>query len=695
MAELFLEVRCEEIPAQMLAKGIAELGTRLFEELMDRNLAPVEVSTGFTPRRLVVSLSGLPEREPDREERLTGPPVSVAFDGQGQPTKALLGFAKRCDIEPDQVEQVKTDKGEYIEATRFVPGVETATALSEILPRVLGGLSWPRKMRWGASLGPWVRPVHSIVALLDGEVVAFEFLGVTSGRTTIGHPIHSPQAIEVSDSAGYYAAMAELGVIVNFETRRDMLLERLHAAAGEVDGRLVEHTALLDKLASICGIPGVVRGHIEHMDLPREVLITSLRDHQSAFTVESEGELLPWFLTVMDRSEDDERRVQHGNEWVVAARLEDARFFYAEDRKTPLAERHGQLGRIIFHEQLGSYAEKSDINVELSGLLCEKLGWSDEIEACRAAAKLLKCDLTAQMVKEFTSLQGVMGGVYARQEEHPEAVWQAIYDQYRPLSTADSIPRGRVGRVVSLADRLSTLAGMFGSGLVPTGSKDPFALRRTAQGAVRIVLEGDLGIDLEEILGRALELYGDRLVGKPEETLAALRPFLLDRARYLLGLEGFAYDEIEAAIATGGRELPDLRDRVAALHQARESPGFLDVVLAAKRIANILREHEEEAEVRQDRLVEPAEQRLFESSRQLRSALEDAEERGDYVAGFSRIADFAEVLDQFFVDVLVMDENPDLKANRLALLHSIHSTLSRTAHLTEMVVDRAEHRKKG
>ena len=695
MAELFLEVRCEEIPAQMLVQGVGELGTRLFEELMGRNLAPREVSTGFTPRRLVVTLSGLPDREPDREERLTGPPVSVAFDGQGRPTEALLGFARRCGLEPDQVERVETDKGEYLEATRFVAGVATAEALSEILPLVLAGLAWPKKMRWGASVGPWVRPVHSIVALLAGEVVPFDFLGVAAGRTTIGHPVHSPQTIEVPDSAGYYAALAELGVIVDVETRRDTLLKRLHAAAGEVDGRLVEDEALLDKLVSICGIPGVVRGRLEHMDLPREVLITSLRDHQSAFTVESQGELLPWFLTVMDRGEDEEGRVQRGNEWVVAARLEDARFFYAEDRKTPMDERHGQLGRVTFHEQLGSYADKSDINVELSGLLCEQLGWSDEIAACRAAAGLLKCDLTSEMVREFTSLQGVMGGVYASQEGHPEPVWQAVYDQYRPLSTSDPIPRGRVGQVVSLADRLSTLAGMFGSGLVPTGSKDPFALRRTAQGAVRIVLEGDFRIDLDPILGRGLELYGERLTSAREETLAALRPFLLDRARYLLGLEGYAYDEIEAAIATGGRELPDLRDRVAALHQARASRGFLDVVLAAKRIANILRQSDEQGEVREDRLVEPAEQRLFASSLQLGSELSEAEERGDYVAGFSRITDFAEVLDRFFVEVLVMDENPDLKANRLALLHSINSTLSRTAHLTEMVVDRAEHRKKG
>jgi glycyl-tRNA synthetase beta chain len=298
------------------------------------------------------------------------------------------------------------------------------------------------------------------------------------------------------------------------------------------------------------------------------------------------------------------------------------------------------------------------------------------------------------MVKEFTSLQGVMGGVYASQQGHPEAVWQAVYDQYRPTSTSDPIPRGRVGQVASLADRLSTLAGMFGSGLIPTGSKDPFALRRTAQGAVRIVLEGGLRVDLEEMLVEALQLYGERLESSPEEAMAALRPFLLDRARYLMGLEGYAYDEIEAAIAAGGTDLVDLRDRVVALNQARETPGFLDVVLAAKRIENILRQADPGIPG-EARLVEPAEKKLFASWQQLSSDLASAEQRRDYVACFASIADFAEVLDQFFVEVLVMDEDPALRGNRLALLHSIHKTLSRTAHLTEMVVDRAEHRKKG
>jgi glycyl-tRNA synthetase beta chain len=691
--EFFLEVRCEEIPARMLQPGIRELGSRLFEELMGRNLAPTEVSTGFTPRRLVVTLSGLPEREPDRRERMTGPPAKVAYDEGGQPTKALLGFAERCGIEPQDVRVETTEKGDYLVADIEVPGAATVEVLGEIVPRVLASLSWPKSMRWGASEGPWVRPVHSIVALLAGQIVDFELFGIRSGDRTVGHPIHSPEEIVVTDSAQYHAELESRHVIVDFEARKAALLAGLEAAAEEAGGTLVPDDELLDKLASICGTPGVVRGDIEAMDLPREVLVTSLRDHQSAFTAEAGEQLLPCFLTVMDRFADPDGRVRRGNEWVVAARLDDARFFYSEDRKIDLAERAGRLEGVTFQERLGSYADKTDRIVALSEALCDALGFEADKPEVLQAARLLKADLTSEMVKEFTSLQGVVGGVYAREEGQPEAVWQAVYDQYLPASSSDPVPRGRAGWVVSLADRIDTLVGMFGCGLIPTGSKDPFGLRRVAQGAVRIVLEADLRFDLADLVARAVELYGERLPIDNVRVLDVLRPFLFDRMRYLLGLEGFAYDEIEAALAGAGHELPDLRDRVAALHEVRSREGFLEVVLAAKRIANILREAEPH-DLRQELLAEPAERDLLAASRELEDRLVQAEADGDYVEGLGKIAEFAGVLDRFFVEVLVMDEDPQLRANRLALLQSIHRTLSRTARLTEMVVDRRDLKSK-
>ncbi|MGB6364221.1 MAG: glycine--tRNA ligase subunit beta [Thermoanaerobaculia bacterium] len=694
--EFLLEVRCEEIPARMLAPAIRQLGTRLFEELLASNLAPAEVQTGFTPRRLMLLLKGLPEREPDRSEAKMGPPVAAAFDEAGEPTAAATGFAKKCGLRVEDLERVETDKGEYVVAEQKIEGRSTIDVLSQLVPQILGDLDWAKTMRWGSGDGPWVRPVHSLVALFGGEVVPFELFGVASGDTTCGHPVLSPQEFAVKGGSDYRRKMVRRGIEVRFEARQEKLLEKMNEAADGLGGALVEDAALLDKLAAICGIPGVIVGRFDptFLTLPREVLITSLRDHQSAFTLESDAKLLSCFLTVMDRPDDPAGRVQAGNEWVVEARLADAKFFYEEDKKTSLADRRAGLDQLIFHARLGSYADKTARIAQLSEVLCQALGWEKEQEAVLQAAKLLKLDLTTEMVKEFTSLQGVMGGIYAREEGLPEPVWQAIYDQYLPASTDDPIPRSPEGQLTAIADRVDTLVGIFGLGLIPTGSRDPFGLRRAAQAVVRILLEGDLPVDLDLVAAQAVLLYGDRLEKSGEEILTSLRPFFHDRVRYLLGLEGYDYDSIEAALAVGSSNLPDLRSRVDALHRVRQESDFLSVVLAAKRIANIIKEAPEQT-LQQDLLKEEAEKNLYNASRQLRSEIESAEAAGDYELVFRQIAEFAGVLDEFFVKVLVMDENRDLRFNRIALLQSIQRTISRAARLTEIVVDKAELRERG
>ncbi|HEY4596365.1 MAG TPA: glycine--tRNA ligase subunit beta, partial [Thermoanaerobaculia bacterium] len=369
--EYLLEVRSEEIPARMLEPGVRELATRVFEELMARGIGPREVETGFTPRRLVLILSGLPEREPDREEQVMGPPVRAAFDADGAPTPALLGFAKRTGLEPDQLARVKTDKGEYLAATKKIEGRATRDVLAEIVPRILTAISWAKTMRWGSGEGPWVRPVHGIVSLLDGEVVPFALFGIQAGDESEGHPTLSPGVFGVSGVEDYRRHLAARAIEVRPAERRRALHEAMLARAGELGGRLVEDPALLDKLTAICEIPGVMEGRFgdAFLELPAEVLSTSLRDHQSALTVAAPGgndRLLPCFLTVMDRPDDPIGRARSGNEWVVAARLADARFFYGEDRKLPLAERAKQLQRLNFHEKLGSYAVKTERIVALA-----------------------------------------------------------------------------------------------------------------------------------------------------------------------------------------------------------------------------------------------------------------------------------------------------------------------------------------
>lgn len=694
--EYLLEVRTEEIPARMLEPAVRELATRVFEELMDRNLGPREMETAYSPRRLVLICRGLPEKEPDQEEEVIGPPVRVAYQEDGSAAPALTGFARRCGLEPEELVRVSTEKGEYVAAVQRRVGRPTGEVLAELVPKVLQGLSWPKTMVWGRGYGPWARPVHGVISLLDGEVVPFELFGVRAGDETRGHPLLSPDVFSVRGVADYRRKLGRRGIVVAPEERHRELAEAMAAAAAELGGKPVPDPPLMAKLVAICEIPGLCVGSFDaaFLELPREVLTASLRDHQSALTVESEaGELLPYFLTVMDRPDDPAGRVQAGNEWVVAARLADARFFYQEDHKRKLADRLDELDLLTFHQELGSYGAKAQRLVELAGLLCRSLGWEEEAATAEEAARLAKADLTTEMVKEFTSLQGVMGGVYAREEGYDEAVWQAIYDQYLPASTDDPPPRGRVGKVVALADRVDSLVGIFGLGLVPTGSRDPFGLRRAAQGVVRIALEGELPLDLDLVAVKAARLYGERLAKSGEEILEALRPFLHDRVRHVLGLRGYAYDEIEAGLAVGAEDLPDLAARVEALHRVRESKSFLSLVLSAKRIANIVKDAPEHA-LDQELLEEASEKELYSAYQALRGEVEEAAADGDYQRCLDRTAELADALDRFFVEVLVMAEDEDLRRNRIALLQAIHRVVNRTALLTEVVVDKAEHRAK-
>lgn len=689
--EFLLEVRCEEIPARMVRRATQDLGSKIFQELLNRKLTPREIETAFTPRRLAVALKGVPAREQDRTEEVTGPPASVAFGKDGEPTKAAAGFARRCGIDVKDLVRVSTDKGEYAGAVVTTAGRPTAEVLSEIAPKAIAELNFAKVMHWGSGLGPWARPVHGILALFEGDIVPFELFGIESGKTTCGHPVLSPKSFPVSGFTSYRRKLGKLGIEVNFKKRAAALEAGLAAAAEQLGGIVVEDAALLQRLTAMCATPGVVVGKIDekHLGLPREVLVASLRDHQSAFTVERDGDLLPAFLTLMDRADDPEGHVRRGNEWVVEARLEDAAFFFGEDRKLALAERASGLDRLSFHEKLGSYAEKSERIAELSRFICKLLDWHDEADTAVEIARLMKADLVSEMVKEFSSLQGVMGGVYARIEGLPEAVWRGIYEQYMPHSSTDPISSTRAGRVVGLADRIDSVVGILGIGLTPSGSKDPFGLRRAAQGVVRIALEGKMELDLDLVAARAYKQYGDRLEESAEEVLSVWRPFLSDRIRHILGLEDFAYDEIEAALEVGATNLPDLRARVAAIHTVRDEPGFRSVVLAAKRIANILKGVPEQ-ELRAHLLSETAEKLLYQSYQKLKDEIRRAESEKRYEACLRTMTSFADVLDHFFVEVLVMDENPDIRNNRVALLQAIQRSLSRTADLTAVVVERTD-----
>jgi glycyl-tRNA synthetase beta chain len=732
--ELLLEVRAEEIPARMLEGASRELATRVFEELVARGLTPGEVEVGYTPRRLWLVLRKLPRREQDRFTRVLGPAASVAWEADGAPSRAAEGFARKLGIAVGQLRRrefspgvadldvpeaelgqavslqgqevskpvaVKA-KGEYAYVPVRFAGRSTAEVLADLLPAVLRGIAWAKSMRWGAGVGPWVRPVHGVVAIFDGAVVPFELFGVASGKTTAGHPTLSAAPFEVADAADWRARLAALGIVVSPEERRGRLLAGMQERAAAHGGRLVDDPPLLDKLAAICEIPGVMEGTFDAalLELPREVLTSSLADHQSALTVERGGALAPVFLTVMDRADDPAGRVRAGNEWVVAARLADARFFWEKDRARPLGERVGALAALTFHARLGSYADKSTRVTALAGALAEATGAGVAAGEVARAASLAKADLTTEMVREFTSLQGVMGGIYARADGEPEAVWQAIYDQYLPAGADDDLPRGTVGRLVALADRLDTLVGFFGLGakFQPTGSKDPFGLRRAATGVVRLVLAEEAPCDLPRLLETARSLYGGLLPAGPE-ALAALGAFLWDRAEYLLGRDGLAYDEIAAARdAEGRRERIDLRTARAAaraIRERRDEAAFLAVVHAVKRIQNILRDVREPLPDAPDpaRLVAASERELDAARAELARTLATARgSEADFARALEAIGALAGPLDRFFVEVLVMDPDAAVRRNRLALLAALRRAIAPVADLAAVVVDKAELR---
>lgn len=731
-SEFLMEVRTEEIPARMLRPAMEELQSALLAELIRRGLTPDSIDTGFTSRRLWLVVRGLPLREPDRELVEIGPPASVAFDGEGKPTAAGLGFAKKVGVDAsslrcrvfakdetrftdvvmgqrvDRPIQVKAD-GERVFAVRTHEGNPTSQVLAQLLPSYLENISWAKTMRWGSGTGPWVRPVHGVVALLDGEVVPFELFGIAAGRVTSGHPTLSAGTFEVSGVDDYLGELVQRGILPSPDDRREALRDEMTARAEAAGGRLVEDEPLLEKLAAICEIPGVMEGSFaeELTALPREVLTASLRDHQSALTVERDGKLLPLFLTVMDRPDDPAGRVRAGNEWVVAARLADARFFWQKDRAMPLAERRGSLTSLTFQERLGSYADKADRLAVLAGRIAEAADLGAERVAAERAARLAKVDLATEMVREFTSLQGVMGGLYAREDGESEAVWQAVYDQYLPAGADDALPRGAAGWTVALADRLDTLAGFFGLGpkLWPSGSKDPFGLRRAALGVVRLCLEGGASVDLAPLLEaaaagypegvqphwrdafQALDVEGGRRVSGP------LIDFLLDRLDYLLGREGLAHDEIAAALGARGTglRLDAIAARARAVRAAREEKAFLAVALAARRIANILKE-EPEGSVDVGALTEDSERALAGAAEELERAVAEALETSDFEAGLRAVQALAAPLDRFFVEVLVMDPDPAVRRNRLALLAGIRREISRLADLSALVVEKAEYR---
>jgi len=638
-----LEIGSEEIPDWMILGALESLRLQ-FEKLA---VPHDSVALDATPRRLVLRAEGLPVRQPDSEERVLGPAKSA-------PPQAVAGFARKQGVSVEQLGSETTPKGDYYALLRKVKGRAIKDILAEGLPNAILGIYFPKTMYWTAKSGPrFIRPIRWLVALLGEEVVPFEIGGVQSGAVTSGHRRLGAQRIPVT-TANFEQSLRANGVILSAEERRN----RIAAALSGM--RLKPDAALLETLVYLTEYPTPVAGSFDpgFLELPEEVLVTVMRHHQRYFSVEdAQGGLAPQFVAVMNIADDSEGIVRRGNERVLRARFSDARFFWETDQKKKLADRQEDLASVTFQAKLGSYLQKTlrivDLVKELGG----------DAHAARAAS-LLKCDLTTELVKEFTELQGVVGGLYARAQGEPEPVWQAIYDQYKPESMEDSIPRNLAGRYVSLADKLDTLRGCFGVGLVPTGSRDPFALRRAAQGVVKIVVEGKMELDLAPVLG------ADR----------ALREFFQDRVRYYFkDIRGFKYDEVNAAMAAGWTGLVDLEARLERIQNLRASTDFEPLAASFKRIKNILEQAQfagGERPINPFLLEAGPEKDLYDEYRSIAGQpIENA------------IARLRPKVDLFFDKVLVNAPDERVRRNRLTLLHTLLEEFSSIADFSEIVTN--------
>ena len=642
-----LEIGTEEIPDWMIPSALESLRL-LFEKL---EIPHESVALDATPRRLVLRAEGLPERQPDSEERVLGPAKSA-------PPQAVAGFARKQGVSVERLSTESTPKGEYYALVKKVKGRRTQDILAESLPAVILGVYFPKTMYWTGKTGPrFIRPIRWIVALLGEDIVPFEIAGVRAGNLTSGHRRLGAQEIVVT-TADYQQRLRDHYVILSAEERRNRVSTALAAI------RVKRDAALLETLVYLTEYPTPVAGSFDprFLELPEEVLITVMRHHQKYFSVEdAQGRLAPQFVAVMNIDADAEGIVRRGNERVLRARFNDARFFWETDQKKKLADRRQDLAHVTFQAKLGSYLEKTERMVEL----VKQLG--GDAHAVRAA-QLLKCDLTTELVKEFTELQGVVGGLYARAQGEPEPVWQAIYDQYKPESMEDAIPRGRTGQIVALADKLDTLRGCFGVGLIPTGSRDPFALRRAAQGVVKIIVEGKMDIDLLPYLG------GDH----------ALRDFLQDRTRYYFkDIRGFKYDEVNAAMAAGWTGLLDLEARLERIQNLRASVDFEPLAASFKRIRNILNQAgfvgqalPPASAVDETLLESGPEKDLYDEQRRIAGQpIENA------------IAKLRPKVDLFFDKVLVNAPDVRVRQNRLTLLHTLLEEFSSIADFSEIVTN--------
>ncbi|GJM44339.1 MAG: glycine--tRNA ligase beta subunit [Gemmatimonadota bacterium] len=689
-ADLLYEIGTEEIPAGYLPPAARQLARGAEAFLAENNLTHAGVETHATPRRLVLIVRGLPLRQEDRTEEVTGPPWKAAFDAEGQPTKAAQGFARGRGLTVDDLRQVDTDKGPYVGATVTVLGQETADLLAEALPRLTAAITFPKTMKWGPQRFRFARPIRWMVALLGDTVIPFEIEGVATGRATFGHRILAKGPFEVSSLADYEAALQKGRVVLRASERAERISGMLKAASAEAGGEVVPDEALVREVAYLVETPSAFVGSFdeEFLELPDPVITIAMRDHQRYFAIrDAAGALLPRFLCVANSAPEAVDQVMNGNQRVLRARLDDARFYWNEDLKTTLEQKVPSLGKVVWLEGFGSLLDKSE---RIAALAREVGAGADEQTHAdiERASRLSKADLVTEMIKdgkEFTSLQGVIGREYAGRNGERDSVALALEEQYLPRFAGDSLPGSTVGACLAIADRIDTLVGVWAAGMKPTGSKDPFALRRGVLGAIRILQDRRLGMSIEHLLAKAADGYGDRLQDR-KTVLDEAAAFARDRLSGHLAEEGFAADVAAAVVVAAGAHPVDARARCEALTALRDAQGDDFDALAAgfKRAKNILKKGAASGEPSRELLREDAETQLFDAFAAVDLEVAAAEKEHRYADALAGLAQLRKPIDAFFDSVLVMADDEAVRANRLRLLGRIVDRVQGIADLSRI-----------
>ncbi len=691
MAELLIEIGTEEIPAGYITPALAAMAKSLGEWLEKNHIAAGTPQTCGTPRRFTVCVPDISPMQDDVVEVHKGPNIKAAFDADGNPTKAALGFARGKGLDVSELGQEDTPKGKVLCARIEMKGQPTRDLLNKFLPDWTYNISFPKKMRWGSNRNPFARPIHWIVALLENQPLDFEVEGVPVGNTSYGHRFLKPDAITVQDFKNYRDQLAAHSVVVDPEERKQTIREQVKALAEEVGGFIKDDPELLHTVSHLVEFPVPLRGQFDarYLDLPVELLEITMKYHQKYFPVwETDTKLLPYFVTISNMPVVEGSSIIPGNQRVLKARLEDARFFYEEDQKKPLEDYIEALKGVVFQKDLGTLYEKVERSVGLMADLKQFTSGDDPAlpEKIERAIRLCKADLNTQMVFEFPELQGIMGGYYALKDEG-EDIATAIKEHYKPAFADDTVPSTELGAFVALADKLDTIVSCIGVGLIPTGSEDPYALRRHAMGIIQILIEKNIPVSLDELPKFGIAQLGDKAKLDPKDIEQHVLDLFKQRLKTMLTKEDYEYDVIDAVLATRILSFKDVKARVAALSDLKKQDYFESLTVAFRRVGSILDDGQDYPPLDPKLFEQPAEGNLLKKVRLIQEVVNnELIPKKDYSQALARIVEIKPEVDAFFKDVMVNAEDEKIRNNRKALLTIVADLFSKIADFSKIVV---------